>query len=460
MGIRRTTDPMASASSSTGMTTSGTAAEPTEPSAPVRTASIPALVVLGPAVALVVAAHVVGRSAAVPELSLGAEPFIGSYDVRVVGGTWLAASVAVVAVALAPLAVERLRWRALLAVGWATSALQALVLAAVDGRDRVWEPLATGFEYRAVLDDIDRQGVGAFVADFVGRLPEYPTHVRGHPVGAPLVFWVQERLGLAGPEWSAALVLAVGTSVVVTVAVVVRVVAGEDLARRAVPFLAIGPSLVWVATSADALFAGVVAAAVALVVLGAQRHDGLGDAQALVGGAVGAVALHLSYGSTLMLLPALVVVVVERRVRPVVWASVGAAAVTAGFVAAGFWWFDGLAATREEYFLGAGGVRPFWYFATLGNPAAFAVALGPAVVVALARLRDRRLWTVAGGALAGVVLADLSGMSKAEVERIWLPFVPFLAVAAASLPRPPWPWWLAAQAGLAVVVQTVLESPW
>ena len=35
-----------------------------------------------------------------------------------------------------------------------------------------------------------------------------------------------------------------------------------------------------------------------------------------------------------------------------------------------------------------------------------------------------------------VVLADLSGMSKAEVERIWLPFVPWLtALDCALLPE-------------------------
>ena len=37
-------------------------------------------------------------------------------------------------------------------------------------------------------------------------------------------------------------------------------------------------------------------------------------------------------------------------------------------------------------------------------------------------------------ALLAVVLADLSGMSKAEVERIWLPFLPWVMLATAALP--------------------------
>ena len=43
--------------------------------------------------------------------------------------------------------------------------------------------------------------------------------------------------------------------------------------------------------------------------------------------------------------------------------------------------------------------------------------------------RDRRAWLVVGAALVAVALADLSGMSKAEVERIWLPFAPFVLAA-------------------------------
>jgi hypothetical protein len=76
------------------------------------------------------------------------------------------------------------------------------------------------------------------------------------------------------------------------------------------------------------------------------------------------------------------------------------------------------------------------------------------------------VWLV-GAAVGAVLLADVSGMSKAEVERIWLPFVPWIVVAAAALatgvgraarriPRG----WLAAQVGLAVLVSVAVRSPW
>ena len=53
------------------------------------------------------------------------------------------------------------------------------------------------------------------------------------------------------------------------------------------------------------------------------------------------------------------------------------------------------------------------------------------------RLRDRqRVAARRRRSLAVVALADLSGMSKAEVERIWLPFVPWAVLATAALSAP------------------------
>ncbi len=64
------------------------------------------------------------------------------------------------------------------------------------------------------------------------------------------------------------------------------------------------------------------------------------------------------------------------------------------------------------------------------------------------------------GAVVTVVLVDLSGMSRAEVERIWLPFVPWLLVGTALLS----PQWrkigLGIQVGLALAVQHLLFTGW
>jgi hypothetical protein len=65
---------------------------------------------------------------------------------------------------------------------------------------------------------------------------------------------------------------------------------------------------------------------------------------------------------------------------------------------------------------------------------------------------------LAGAAVAAVVVADLSGLSKGEVERIWLPFAPWVTTAAAALPDDDrWP----IASGLCAVVLTfVLRSRW
>ena len=75
---------------------------------------------------------------------------------------------------------------------------------------------------------------------------------------------------------------------------------------------------------------------------------------------------------------------------------------------------------------------------------------GPARVVAV-------LGTV-GWAM--VLAADLSHMTAAEVERIWLPFVPWLLVPCALLDRRWRRVGLAAQVLTALVVQHLLDTGW
>ena len=52
-------------------------------------------------------------------------------------------------------------------------------------------------------------------------------------------------------------------------------------------------------------------------------------------------------------------------------------------------------------------------------------------------------------------------MSKGEVERIWLPLVPFLVLATSSIRgRTARRTFLAAQLAVAVLLQAWLRSPW
>jgi hypothetical protein len=146
-----------------------------------------------------------------------------------------------------------------------------------------------------------------------------------------------------------------------------------------------------------------------------------------------------------------------RQLRLLALAALGAAAVLGAVALRGFAWWDGLRATHHLYAAGVASRRPYAAF-LLMDLAAFAVALGPATAAGLANLRSRAAWTLAAGALVALAAADLSGFSRGETERIWLPFAPWLLLAAASLPRARA--WLGAQVALALALQAGIHTPW
>ena len=222
------------------------------------------------------------------------------------------------------------------------------------------------------------------------------------------------------------------------------------------------PAAVW-HTNADVVFGAFSLGGVCLFVLATSRHDRRGDALAAGAGLLLAAGAFMSYGLTLFAVPVLVVAIGRRRVRPVVIAGLGVLGVVAIALAWGFWWLGGLEATKVAYDANLARVRPYTYF-FVGNLAALAVALGPAVAVGLTRLRDRPTWWLVGGGLGALAVANISGMSLAETERIWQPFMPLVLLAGAALvpvgaldrARP----WLAAQAVVALGLVAVLRSPW
>ncbi|MCB0963135.1 MAG: hypothetical protein KDA98_07515 [Acidimicrobiales bacterium] len=417
---------------------------------------------------------------------LGAAPVMGSFDRHLTPATVL---VLVVGLALArylPGWCRTLGWRRMLVVATLAFVGWGAATSAIRGVDQLDRTMADRHEYPAVIPLVDEVGVATFVDTFTDEevLRRYPIHVQGHPVGIALAYVGLDRVGLDGSGWAAAATVAVGMLVVPGVLVTTREVAGEDRARRLAPFLALAPAAVWSVTSADLVFAAVAAWAIALAVLatGDDRDRssrlGLGVASGLLWG----LGIHLTYGLAPIALVALAVIAWRRRWEVLPAIAVGALVVVGAFVAIGFWWFDGLAATRIRYEAGIASIRPRRYFTVLGNPAAFSLAVGPAAWVAVARVRDARLWLLAAGGLAAVAIADLSGLSKAEVERIWLPFAPWVLVLTGGLAAlgagvrtttgvgRRWSWspgWppvagnlLALQVVLAVAIVSVVNTPW
>lgn len=392
-------------------------------------------------------------------IKLNAPPFVGRYEWRITWRLLVPVGFGAILAALLPPLTRRLPWRALAPFLATVAASWALALALVNGWDSVTNPVARDTEYLAAVPVVE--SAGAFLSGFTTNIDDYPLHVQGHPPGFVLLLWSLQRLGAGGPGWVAALEIAGGAAMVPAAVVALRGLAGEDAARAAAPFVALAPIAIWVATSADAFFAGVAAWGVALFVLActSRRREAYGDALAAGAGLLLGFALYLTYGA--LALGAIVVAVALARgaYRALLVAALGVAAVALAFTAAGFWWPDGVAASIASYEAGVASTRPFAYFA-VANIAAFAVALGPAVAAALVELRDRRVWLLVGPALMGVAAANLSGLSKGEVERIWLPFAPWVLVATCALARRWRRGWLTAQVLGAVLVQTGLRTPW
>jgi hypothetical protein len=387
------------------------------------------------------------------------------WDPRVGWEVLPAIVVGLAAVWFLPGVAVRASWLRVLAVSTATAGLWAVALSLADGVGGLVDPLRQPQEYLAVLPQFTSPA--RFLRGFVDHVGSYPVHVAGHPPGFVLFLWWLRALGV-GDVGMALLVVSGSAAAVPAVLIVVREVAGDLVARAAAPFVAVAPAAVWVATSADALDAGVAAWAVALTVLAVRRRTRRSDALAFAGGVVFGVAAMCSYGLVLLALIPIGQAFAVRRIRPLVVAALGGATVMVAFAMAGFWWLDGLAATRGRYFDGIASRRPYVAFLLI-DLSSFAVIVGPAVAVGFTRLRDRSLWLLTATVLVVVALADLSGMSKGEVERIWLPFAVWLlpvggAVAlgrrsgAVDVRRASR--WLGAQVACGLALQLLVRTPW
>jgi hypothetical protein len=432
-------------------------------------------VAVGSAAVLVAVAAVVGAwllQHGVP-LHVDVPPLGAQWLPHTGPGTVVAVLIALLVILRGPELAAGLPWRPLLGVSAATALAWTMGLALIDGWQRgVTGRLTTDTEY---LHDVPRVGdVGVMLRTFAERIPggrpeSWTAHVAGHPPGALLVFVGLDRIGLPGGAPAALLCVLVGSSAAVAVAVTLRALGAEATARAALPFGVLLPGAIWIGVSADGLFAGVLAWGVALLALGTARPqlDILAAAASLTGGLLLGATLFLSYGLVLAGLFPVAVTVTARRVAPLLVAGAGVAVVAAAFAAAGFWWLEGYRQLMIRYYQPGeyGLVRPYGYW-VWADLACLSVVLGPAGAAGLRRVftpergRPRALVLLCAAAVLAVLVADLSGLSKAEVERIWLPFAVWLVAAAGLLPARQARWWLAAQAVLALAVNHLLLTTW
>ena len=396
-------------------------------------------------------------------------PLLAWWKPHVGVGTVPAIAIGALAVVYGPQLAARMRWRPVLLTAWLTSVAWTLFLAMAEGfQQGVASKLTAPDEY---LHDIPRvSGIAAMLHEFTSRIvdgkaDQWTTHVGAHPPGAFLVFLVLNRIGLGGGGAAGVFCVLVGGSACVAVAITLRALGAERFARTALPFGVLIPGVVWIGVSADGMFAGVLAWGVALLAIGATRRGLSADAASLGAGLLLGYTLYLSYGLALAGLLPVAVIVLTRRLRPTLLAVLGVAIVVGAFAASGFWWLTGFKLTSVLYAQSIAKHRPYAYF-LFADLAAFAFTIGPAAIAGLRRLAVAvrtppvAVSLLVGAALFAVLAADISGMSKAEVERIWLPFAVWLVLPCALLNPRHTRWWLAGQAVFTVLVDHLITTPW
>lgn len=399
-----------------------------------------------------------------PNVKLGAAPLVGRWHVRWGASLLPAAGVAAGVIAWGPRLAARLRFGRLTITSALTGTLFTFLLAASDGLGHVLDPVVHRTEYWANLATLPDASTMLHHYGTQQFLLQYSVHAKGHPPAFFLLLKALASVGLGRPWVTASLSYLGVAIVIVSVLYAVRVVADETIARQLSPFLIVAPYAVWMGTSADAFYTAVGALGVLALVLALGRDERRARAAlALAGGLILGSLLFLTYGAVMFGLLALTIVIGARWRDPrrlacvLTVATSGVIAVVVGFGLAGFWWFDGAAVTRSFYWGGTAQFRPAGYFA-VGNLGAALIAIGPAAVFGISRFTDRRVCLILAAAALALLAADASQYSKAEVERIWLLFYPWLLTGAAILPHPRR--WISAQAVLALGLQLALVSKW
>jgi hypothetical protein len=268
-------------------------------------------------------------------------------------------------------------------------------------------------------------GPGFVLDRFAELVPSLPVHAAGHPPGLLLVMHFLQ-LDTAGRL--AAFCIVVGAlSAPLTYALGRRVLT-EPQARIAGVLAAFSPAMLhFGATSADAVYLTVgLLAAIPLL----SKRPWIG---------AGALAVGSLFAWSLLAIGAWAAILVLARdgLKPAIKLSVLIGVTLIAFhalfaLATGFDPIGTIRATEQVYRVGIASRRPyeFWLF---GSPTAFLLVLGvPITWLALQRRSPEAI-----AIFAVLVIASILGFTKAETERIWLFFVPFVCLAAAPVVRRP-----------------------
>src|SRR4051794_25342241 len=267
-----------------------------------------------------------------------------------------------------------------------------------------------------------------FLDHFAELVPALPVNVAGHPPGLLLG---AHALRLTTPARFAALCIGAAALVPALAYALARGLGREEPAARVAGLLAAASPglLLFGVTSADAVYAALGTATAALLV-------GRGAAVRVAGALLLAFAAFCSWA--LLAAGAFAVVVVGLRdgARRALALAAMCAAAWLGLNAALAGWvgydpIGTLRATSAVYGRSLADVRPWWFW-SLGSPVAGALPAGLPLAGAWL-LAARRRDAAAVALLVIIVVAAALGFTKAETERIWLPFTALACAAGCAL---------------------------
>ncbi|MDX6277371.1 MAG: methylthioxylose transferase [Nocardioidaceae bacterium] len=366
-----------------------------------------------------------------------------------------------------PRLAERLSWPALLLTAFASTWIWTMALAMTEGKDG----LARVFERRQeyVYDAQHVTSISHMMHTFIDRIPfdsphNWYVHVAGHPPGSLLFFVLLDRLGVTGFFSIGLVVVTIGSTAIVAVLITLRTLGSVQLARGAMPWIVLAPSAVWMGVTGDAMFTAVAAWGLALLAIAATSTGRRRIVTAVGAGLLLGLCVYLSYGLVLLGFLAVAVLLIARTWRPLPWALGGSAIVVAAFTAAGFSWWKAYPVLVQRYNDGIASNRPYDYW-VWADIAAWTFTAGLAVWAAFPAasraFRERNVVAqLAAAALLTIGFAAISGMSKAETERIFLPFTIWIVALPMLLParwhRP----LLLSQAVIGLGVEQLLLTRW
>jgi hypothetical protein len=400
-------------------------------------------------------------------LGTASAPFVGAYRFKLDPLSLLAPVVAVVVVAAGATGVfDRFRWRVVVTLSYLAGLAWALALAFADGLSGLTRSLRASINYAPDIAAIGRDPL-AYIAHYTADLDTHTFAARGHPPGSVVLLWALQRIGVTNQLTLGTLITALGVVTVPLVLYVVRDVCGETTARRYAPILILAPYAIWVAVSMDGVVATLGAAAITAGVYasGSRRRGRTAALWSVLCGVLVGVAGMFAYSVVWLGLSVVLLYFARRRALLNIGTGLGALVPVVVANQFGFNWLAGVAAAGYDFEIRIEPHRSAVWWSGI-SLVALVLACGPAIYASARKIRNTPAWPFLVGATLAVVFSLVTAQARGGAEAAWLPFFPWLTVAAVAPARqggaaPPVPWPLVAGgACTAVIIQAVLSTPW